>query len=325
MSKTEFKDGETPVLAEWLNSVFGIDGHVHDGHDADGHAPKIDLQEHIEYGANGEVLVEVDTDLVHEILHRHSGGGEAVFSTDVVQSDRTEVQRLQPTDEGDREIEVDHPDGLVRLAIEGQVKTYGIWAQGSDIHIRDNEGDFADVVLDVHTVSTDVLRPNSSTTIEVQNVAGVGETELVVDEVTIGTITLSDGEDALAVDAEIVDVSGNANVDNITKGWCVIDAGGQSSGSPRDYETWSGFLASEGYQKNEDGRYTIFLGDDDDHSSPDSADDVGVMATLNEDVPDWDITTSVASTTNGVEVEVRIYDDQGDLADARCTVHFFWT
>ncbi|MRR56972.1 MAG: hypothetical protein EG824_01985 [Deltaproteobacteria bacterium] len=47
MSKTIFNNGDasmgilgTRVMAEWLNLVFS---HVHDGQDADGHAPKIEL------------------------------------------------------------------------------------------------------------------------------------------------------------------------------------------------------------------------------------------------------------------------------------------
>jgi hypothetical protein len=47
MAKTVFISG-TKVLSTWLNSVFGsgaAGGHVHDGADADGHAPKISLSD----------------------------------------------------------------------------------------------------------------------------------------------------------------------------------------------------------------------------------------------------------------------------------------
>jgi hypothetical protein len=47
MAKTVFVSG-TKVLSTWLNSVFGSGasgGHVHDGGDADGHAPKISLSD----------------------------------------------------------------------------------------------------------------------------------------------------------------------------------------------------------------------------------------------------------------------------------------
>jgi len=43
MSKTEFANGII-VQPEWLNSIYHTDGgHVHDGGEEDGHAPKIDL------------------------------------------------------------------------------------------------------------------------------------------------------------------------------------------------------------------------------------------------------------------------------------------
>lgn len=43
MPKTNFLDGGTPVPASWFN---GQGNHTHDGVDADGSAPKVDLENH---------------------------------------------------------------------------------------------------------------------------------------------------------------------------------------------------------------------------------------------------------------------------------------
>ncbi|OGQ60733.1 MAG: hypothetical protein A3J24_06360 [Deltaproteobacteria bacterium RIFCSPLOWO2_02_FULL_53_8] len=55
MAKTIFTDGDkslgilgSVVLAAWLNKIFGTGGHVHDGVDDDGHAPKVNLASHTE-------------------------------------------------------------------------------------------------------------------------------------------------------------------------------------------------------------------------------------------------------------------------------------
>ena len=69
MTKTNFIDGITAVSADWLNRHFGNGGHVHDGLDEDGHAPKVDLEDHIEYGDWGALSVTVDTEALHEITH----------------------------------------------------------------------------------------------------------------------------------------------------------------------------------------------------------------------------------------------------------------
>jgi len=47
VAKTNFVHG-TIVTPEWLNTIYGQDGggHVHDGANADGHAPKINLETH---------------------------------------------------------------------------------------------------------------------------------------------------------------------------------------------------------------------------------------------------------------------------------------
>lgn len=81
MPKTNFVDGTTAVVAEWLNKVFT---HVHDGADEDGSAPKIDLQDHIDYGPGGFLQHAVGTDY-HRINHTLEGGGPYTgtqFSTD---------------------------------------------------------------------------------------------------------------------------------------------------------------------------------------------------------------------------------------------------
>lgn len=61
MALTDFVDGKTPVPASWLNAVFGNNGHVHDGQDEDGHAPKISFKDHIDWGDYGVMEVITDT------------------------------------------------------------------------------------------------------------------------------------------------------------------------------------------------------------------------------------------------------------------------
>lgn len=45
MAKTVFQNGITVVEDQWLNAVFGLDGHNHRGEDSDGSAPQISLEE----------------------------------------------------------------------------------------------------------------------------------------------------------------------------------------------------------------------------------------------------------------------------------------
>lgn len=81
MAKTNFVDGTTAVVAEWLNKVFT---HVHDGADEDGSAPKVDLRDHIDYGPGGFLQHAVGSDY-HRINHTRENGGPYVgtqFSTD---------------------------------------------------------------------------------------------------------------------------------------------------------------------------------------------------------------------------------------------------
>jgi len=73
MAKTTFIDGVTAVTAAWLNEHFG-GGHVHDGLDEDGHAPKVDLQAHVTVGDNAAFVVNADTPSNHEIEYKGLGG-----------------------------------------------------------------------------------------------------------------------------------------------------------------------------------------------------------------------------------------------------------
>lgn len=95
MAKTDFTDGETPVTAAWLDSHYVTNGgHVHDGGSEDGHAPKIDLQNHVDWGDNGEMAVTEDVNSLgagegHVVTHRHTGGGSgmvAKFVSDVLEA-----------------------------------------------------------------------------------------------------------------------------------------------------------------------------------------------------------------------------------------------
>lgn len=88
MGLTNFTDGQTAVVADWLNAVFGDNGHVHDGKNEDGHAPKVDLKDHVDYdgdgdgSAEGEMGVTTDTASEHEIEHQHTGSGHSLFGAD---------------------------------------------------------------------------------------------------------------------------------------------------------------------------------------------------------------------------------------------------
>src|SRR5690554_4892572 len=77
MAKTNFIDGITAVSAAWLNQHFGVGGHVHDGQDEDGHAPKIDANGEIAWGSTGFGRLEgtLDDGAQHQIEHLIDGGG----------------------------------------------------------------------------------------------------------------------------------------------------------------------------------------------------------------------------------------------------------
>jgi hypothetical protein len=58
MAKTTFVDGVTVVSADFLNAT---QEHVHDGADADGSAPKVNLFDHVDWGDHAEVVLTEDT------------------------------------------------------------------------------------------------------------------------------------------------------------------------------------------------------------------------------------------------------------------------
>lgn len=72
MSATTFSDGVTIVDATWLNKHFGPSGHVHDGVDADGSAPKVNLYTHTTLGTYAELLLFSDTNTNHHLEMRHT-------------------------------------------------------------------------------------------------------------------------------------------------------------------------------------------------------------------------------------------------------------
>jgi len=93
MAKTTFIDGVTAVTAAWLNEHFGSAGHVHDGVDDDGHAPKVKLKEHIDWSglsgdANGYLEVFEDRVTEHTIRHVGISGAVATFFTDTLNASK---------------------------------------------------------------------------------------------------------------------------------------------------------------------------------------------------------------------------------------------
>jgi hypothetical protein len=92
MALTKFTDGVTTVAAAWLNQVFGDNGHVHDGQDDDGHAPKINPKHHIDWDgdddgtAEGEMEITEDSSSAHEVTHQHLGSGVARLISDVLKA-----------------------------------------------------------------------------------------------------------------------------------------------------------------------------------------------------------------------------------------------
>ncbi len=91
MPSTLFTDGETSVAAAWLNKIFGTGGHVHDGADADGSAPKVHLGDHVDYGTNGRLVVTNDDTGAHEITHETTGAFVSRFITGVLKAGWLEV------------------------------------------------------------------------------------------------------------------------------------------------------------------------------------------------------------------------------------------
>lgn len=71
MAATDFIDGVTIVDATWLNKHFGPSGHVHDGVDADGSAPLVNLYSHTTLGAHGELLLIEDAATNHQLELRN--------------------------------------------------------------------------------------------------------------------------------------------------------------------------------------------------------------------------------------------------------------
>ena len=86
MPATNFTNGITVVNAGWLDKHFGPAGHVHDGIDQDGSAPKVDFYDHVDVGSNGLLTLETNTAAEHRIKHAHAGGGFSVHEVDYVQA-----------------------------------------------------------------------------------------------------------------------------------------------------------------------------------------------------------------------------------------------
>lgn len=72
MPATVFVDGVTVVDSNFLNSLYGPAGHVHDGLDQDGSAPKVDLVDHINVATNAELLRASDTVTDVRLEYRHT-------------------------------------------------------------------------------------------------------------------------------------------------------------------------------------------------------------------------------------------------------------
>jgi hypothetical protein len=82
MAATDFTDGVTRVTAAFLDKIFGTNGHVHDGSDADGSAPKIDVEDHIDWFSNADVHRDSDNASECRLLFEHTGAGKTVLQAD---------------------------------------------------------------------------------------------------------------------------------------------------------------------------------------------------------------------------------------------------
>lgn len=122
------------LLCDWVGWLDDFDqNHTHDGGATDYSAPKVDLQNHIDYGSNGELRIGEDGAGGHEIIHDHLGAGPAHFITDIIhciQIETTDAGVLEIKDDGGSRNRIDAvnaPVAIGRIASTGAiVQEFGI-------------------------------------------------------------------------------------------------------------------------------------------------------------------------------------------------------
>jgi len=137
------------LVHDWCAFVDDYsENHVHDGGATDNSAPKVDLADHIGYGANGKLEVTVDTLGNHEITHTHNeGGGLSQFVADYVKAEFDVLtSKIRPRTSD---------TVLVRNAADdddGYIRGKGLKGGASDIEMLTANGD-AGVLTEARNVA----------------------------------------------------------------------------------------------------------------------------------------------------------------------------
>lgn len=104
----------------WLDTK--ANGHVHDGGASDLSVPKVNFSDHLNYGSNGQMSVDVDTAVTHKIKHAHTGTGEAAFETDRVIAEKMDVSELFQIGASSTVLKNKNPAAKAWLQVDGNVQ-----------------------------------------------------------------------------------------------------------------------------------------------------------------------------------------------------------
>lgn len=105
----------------WLDTK--ANGHVHDGGSTDLSVPKVSFTDHLNYGSNGKMSVDVDTAVTHKIKHAHTSTGEAEFETDRVIAEKMDVSELFQIGASSTTLKNKNPALKAWLQVDGNVQT----------------------------------------------------------------------------------------------------------------------------------------------------------------------------------------------------------